>query len=669
MAEELFCKSAAVLIKCKDCEDRRENVRLTVGWQSSSNPVHKKDLTIRLTDDTDPFFLYNLTIGEEDFQSLKNQQGLLVEFSAFPQRFIELLDQCIREQSKEVPRFMLQLVTQSPALDRMPASLNIIETNPFKHLTHLSLKLLPGNDSDVKKYLAICLQNVKMENSSLQERLHRTEEDLTKRLSITQQTLAEKSKELDRLRNEWATHTNLLANKHSQEVTTEREKALQARTQYHHQWEQQKKDTEAAHSQTVQHLESRLAEMEVINKDLTERKYKSESSIRELKAKVSGMEEECQRSKQEVLSLRRENATLDAECHEKEKLLNQLRTRTAVLEQEVKDKEQMVTRTTEVFESTQEHKKNLEESLEQRQQQMGKLEATIKSLSEELLKANEIIKKLQGDMKKLMEKIKLKNTVTMQQEKLIGETAQILQKEQQELKEVQQALRQKEEEVRKLQEQLDATVEKLEESKQLLKTNENVISWLNKQLNENKLAALQETPGSFDPSTISSSNLSRPGGMQSSLQALLHPPFSVLMPQPVSSASPSDNYSKSFVSTVRMNTPPLRPGVSGHGLQVHFSPLQLNPSSTPASELKSGPSASTPTVMAASSQSEPVGLDLKYLQKRECGKPILSRGASLQKASYPSITVPTRPPVPKQGNPPPAMSAYFPGQQPRLPAS
>ncbi|XP_078252265.1 spindle assembly abnormal protein 6 homolog isoform X2 [Rhinoraja longicauda] len=619
MAEELFCQSAAVLVKCKDCEDRRENVRLTVGWQCSSNAVHKKDLTVRLTDDTDPFFLYNLTISEDDFQSLKNQQGLLVEFSAFPQRFIELLDQCIQEQSKDVPRFTLQLVTQSPALDHMPACLNIIETNPFKHLTHLSLKLLPGNDNEIKKYLAICLQNVKMENSSLQERLRRTEEDLTKRLSITQQTLAEKSKELDSLRNEWTTHTNFIANKHSQEVTTEREKALQAQTHYQQQREQQKKETEAAHSQTVQHLERRIAEIETINKDLIERKYKSESAIRETKSKLCVVEEECQRSKQEIISLRRENTTLDAECHEKEKLLNQLRTRTAVLEQEVKDKEQVVTRTTEIFESMQEHKRNIEESMEQKQLQMGKLEATVKSLSEELLKANEIIKKLQGDIKKLMEKIKLKNTVTMQQEKLLGEKTQMLQKEQQELTEVQKALRHKEEEVHKLQEKFDATVEKLEESKQLLKTNENVISWLNKQLNENKLAALQETPPSFDPSSISSGNLSRLGGVQNSL--------------------------------------------------VHFSPLQLNPSTIHLPEPTSAPSSSTPTGTGLSSKSESIGLDQKYLQQRECGKPGLSRGGLLQKPSYPIGTVPTRLPVPKQGNPPPATSAYFPGQQPRLPAS
>ena len=37
-------------------------------------------------------------------------------------------------------------------------TLKVIETNPFKHLTHLSLNLLPGNDNDVKKYLASCLK-------------------------------------------------------------------------------------------------------------------------------------------------------------------------------------------------------------------------------------------------------------------------------------------------------------------------------------------------------------------------------------------------------------------------------------------------------------------------------------------------------------------------------
>ena len=40
--------------------------------------------------------------------------------------------------------------------------LNVVETNSFKHLTHLSLKFLLGNDVDVKKYLAGCLTSLKV---------------------------------------------------------------------------------------------------------------------------------------------------------------------------------------------------------------------------------------------------------------------------------------------------------------------------------------------------------------------------------------------------------------------------------------------------------------------------------------------------------------------------
>ncbi|XP_053323634.1 spindle assembly abnormal protein 6 homolog isoform X1 [Spea bombifrons] len=609
MAEELFCKVLSVVIKCRDCEDRRANVRLTVETHSTSNPVHKKDLIVRLSDDTDPFFLYNLTLGEEDFQSLKNQQGLLVEFSSFPQRFIDLLEQCIAEQDKTVPRFLLQLLTSTSMPDCMPASLNIIETNPFKHLIHLSLKLLAGNDSDVKKYLATCMKNLKLENCTLKEKLQRSEEDLSKKLAFTQQALAEKCKELDKLRNEWTSQTTLLTSRHTQEITAEREKALQIQTQYQLQYEQQKKELETSSSRTIQHLEARVSELEAINKDLTERKYKSESCIRELKGKVAGMEEECHRTKQEVTSLRRENATLDSECHEKEKLINQLKTKTAVLEQEVKDKEQVVIRSVDACESAQEHKKKLEESLEQKQLQTGKLEATVKSLSEEIIKANEIIKKLQTDMKKLMEKIKLKNTVTMQQEKLLGEKDQALQKEKSELSNVKHTLKIKEDEVLKLQEQLDNTTEKLEESKQLLKTNENVISWLNKQLNENKIASLQ--------------------GVQTEYE----------MPGSVKAINTASNLGVMQNNQVRFNI--------------------SSPSDSAPGDLRPVPSTSTPIIPPTSS--DPVGLDIKYL-KNNGNVPVRGqrKNGTASTAARPSLT--------KSGSSP-ILSAYFPGQQPRLPAS
>ncbi|XP_073431413.1 spindle assembly abnormal protein 6 homolog isoform X2 [Dendrobates tinctorius] len=641
---------------------RRSSVRLTVETHSFSKPVYKKDLVVRLSDDNDPFFLYNLTLGEEDFLSLKNQQGLLVEYSAFPQRFIELLEQCISEQDKTVPRFLLQLLTSSNGLDCTSASLNIIETNPFKHLVHLSLKLLEGNDTDVKKYLADCIKSLKLENCVLKGKLQKTEEDFSQTLCLTQQALDEKCKELNKLRNEWTSQTSLLTSRHTQEITTEREKVLQIQTQYQHQYEQQKKELESSSTRTIQHLESRVCELEALNKDLTERKYKSESCIRELKGKLGAMEEENHRVKQEVASLRRENTTLDSECHDKEKLLNQYKMRSAVLEQEVKDKEEVVVRTTEACDSAREQKKKLEEALEQKRLQAGKLESTVKSLSEELIKANEIIKKLQIEMKKLVDKMKLKNAVTMQQEKLLGEKDQMLQKEKTELANVKHSLNMKKDELLKLQEQLDCTIEKLEESKQLLKTNENVISWLNKQLNENKMASLQGSQALCEmPGLVRTINpVANMGAVQSSLPPFLTgnvPYYPSSVSHPVGHSVTSKYYPNSVTPALRTSVP--TPGGSRLGPQVRFS-LNLPADSSPTPEHRHVPSTSTPILPPTSC--DPAGLDMKYL-KRNANVPVKVpknvNGAS-SGAPKPTLT--------KSGSSP-ILSAYFPGQQSRLPAS
>ena len=62
-------------------------------------------------------------------------------------------------------RFLLHLVTVTS--DRNNAVLNIIEANAFKHLTHLSLKLLQPNDTALKKYLGECLIQLKASFSSM----------------------------------------------------------------------------------------------------------------------------------------------------------------------------------------------------------------------------------------------------------------------------------------------------------------------------------------------------------------------------------------------------------------------------------------------------------------------------------------------------------------------
>uniref|UniRef100_A0A3B5L5V8 SAS-6 coiled-coil domain-containing protein n=1 Tax=Xiphophorus couchianus TaxID=32473 RepID=A0A3B5L5V8_9TELE len=342
--------------------------------------------------------------------------------------------------------FLLHLTCQSTMVEGC-ATFSVVETNAFKHLNHLSLRLIQGSNKEVKEYLAACLASLKAEKQALDRKLKETEDDLSRQLSYTQQTLSEKTKELEKLRSEWTNKTSSLSSRHSEELQLEREKILELQSRFQHETEQLRQELETAHRKSSQQLQSRVTELETSCREQTERKYKNESIIRDLKIKLSGSEEECQHLKQQVLSLRRENSTLDTEVHEKERVVSQLQVRVAVLEQEVKDKEMVMYRTKEVLEATQQQKESVEESAENKEVQLRKLEATVKSLSEELLKANGIIQKLQGEVRGLVGKVKVKNTVTVSQEKVLRETQAKLESVDKDLQSTQRQLLSKEEEV------------------------------------------------------------------------------------------------------------------------------------------------------------------------------------------------------------------------------
>ena len=61
-------------------------------------------------------------------------------------------------------RFLLHLSGQSSVLDG-PVSFSVVETNAFKHLNHLSLRLVQGSDREIKEYLAQCLSSLKVLSS------------------------------------------------------------------------------------------------------------------------------------------------------------------------------------------------------------------------------------------------------------------------------------------------------------------------------------------------------------------------------------------------------------------------------------------------------------------------------------------------------------------------
>ncbi|XP_011404281.1 PREDICTED: spindle assembly abnormal protein 6 homolog [Amphimedon queenslandica] len=485
--EVLFEKPLPVTVKKGDREECQSNVGITILFNTITSPISKKELIVRLTDEKDPFFLYTLTINEDDFQQLKAQQGLLVDFATFPQKFIDLLQLCLGEADQESPKFILQLISSSP---QALACFNIIETNQFRHLNHLTLQLVPASDVHLKKYLAECLLSLKDQVLDLTIQLKVTKSDLTSQLAHSEEVLKHRTQELEKLKSDWSARTSSLVNEHTAALTSTKEKAIENMVQAQEKHEREKKELETSYNTKIASLEESLKELDTANKELTDRKYRSEAAIRELKAKLKGTEEELSGMREELSLLRKSNSSLDTNTHELNKNINQLQTRVAVLEQELKDKEQVVHKTNDLLAVANEQKKGLDDQLEQAQRHIVKLDNTYKQTAKEVTKGNEIIQKLQAELKSLKLKMKSRNIVTNQQEKLIHEKEAELEKVRLGNERFSEQLKMKESERATLETELKQFKEQVEELKETIKNNENVINWLNKQINERAITGV-----------------------------------------------------------------------------------------------------------------------------------------------------------------------------------
>jgi spindle assembly abnormal protein 6 len=196
-ASTVFWDTVPVLLQRSDREDVVDvlSVRLLVGHTRHS--LNMKVLRMHIFSDSDLLVLHTLEVSEEDFQTLKAEQGILVDFANFSGKIIDLLRRCIASKDEDVPRFRAVLVMSAGE-----SVFKMVETNDFKQLPHISLCFRPGTDMAIKSFLAFRLTEVQQECSTLQKDLaaNRGELDTARRCLAEQQELAKQME---------ATHTKL----------------------------------------------------------------------------------------------------------------------------------------------------------------------------------------------------------------------------------------------------------------------------------------------------------------------------------------------------------------------------------------------------------------------------------------------------------------------------
>jgi len=480
----LFNSDIMVVIKTNDNAERRKTLHATVSEKSVSSS-HSKEIQIQLTDSQDSFFYYSLRLAEDDFQNLKSQQGLLVDFASFPSMLVQLLDKCLEESRSDNPKFILVLNCCNSS-----TTLEFIELNFFKHLCHLSVIVVKANDTQLKDYLADCIKKLTVERTATFNELNQTVENLQGELRNKTEAFDSKSRELETLRLQLKEESTSLGQRLTEEVSQEKERCTASLTELQMRYERERRETEHRHGRTVEQLENRVASLDVQNKDLTEVRYRHEANIRELRNQLSVTEEENGKLKVDLATKWKETSNLDASNVEKERRLQQLTTRVAVVEQELQDKVRIIGQQQELVRAEKEYKQRLEAEMEGKVEVVARRETAVKNVTEELMKANEIIRKLQEQLRQQQAKVKLRSQIASEQEKVLCERDSELADVREQLKTNSEDLALATEKVDTLEGKIGERDKKVEDLEKMIKTNENVINWLNKQMTVSKSPGL-----------------------------------------------------------------------------------------------------------------------------------------------------------------------------------
>lgn len=470
------------------------------------NAVHPRSLLLELTDESDLFFYHSLLLGEGDFHTLKSEQRLLVDFQSFPLQLVELLRRCM--ESPEIPSLGQTATSHITAASgttslRMLACLdcgsggesvfNIIESNQFRELTYIGLRLRQGTDETVKKHLAAKLRLYRTESIDLAERL-RLSEELVGQLYRQAEELTTRA----RIAGEERTHLEQSLNSsHQREVAEIRQEHARAVVDFQQTSNQERSRVEADLQQAVSKMTARAETAERLNEELQKRQLSLTSSGETCRERLDASESQLQETKQEMKVLREQQKQLELLKYQHEREIGERNVHLSSLKEQLLNKEQLVTNQASQLEQGNSQRKNVEESLAMCKQQVSSLEEKFGLTTSEIAKGNQIIQKLRTDGKQLKAKLRLKVEALTQQEKSVFELERSEETGRHMVQEkAQEVLRSKEREERQRQD-IEDLKKKLAEAHEVLRSNHDVIEYLNRQLTERDLKSLPNFASGF----------------------------------------------------------------------------------------------------------------------------------------------------------------------------
>jgi spindle assembly abnormal protein 6 len=201
----LFEDLVYVHTKNRDREEVCQPLGIAVSVQAHAAGTGRA-VTIRLTDPRDPYFLYAMSLHEDDYGRFKDKHELNVDFNGFPRFLVAMLDGALchhaapadadsHDGHAKPPNHHLHFVIA----DGASGVLRVMEKTDFRSLEHLSLVLLKQGDVGQKQYLAERFKYYEASYEQVARERADEAERAGKALAAAQRELAQTARERDAL--------------------------------------------------------------------------------------------------------------------------------------------------------------------------------------------------------------------------------------------------------------------------------------------------------------------------------------------------------------------------------------------------------------------------------------------------------------------------------------
>eukprot|EP00930_Biecheleria_cincta_P046151 TRINITY_DN31830_c0_g1_i1.p1 TRINITY_DN31830_c0_g1~~TRINITY_DN31830_c0_g1_i1.p1 ORF type:complete len:669 (-),score=177.47 TRINITY_DN31830_c0_g1_i1:18-2024(-) len=473
----IFAEEVPVLVKPAGRDEY--NAQLTVRLRPD-NVAHPRNLLLEMTDENDLLFYFSLALGEGDFHALRSEQRLLVDFQSFPEELAGLLRRCCRSEGVAPGSRMLACLDCGASGEGM---FSIIESNHFRELTHIALRLRQGSDDMVKQHLAKKLRASRLEASSSSEHLATSTEALAQSRKQVEELMARA-----RVVAEERTHLEQsLQATHLRELTELRQEHARVLEDLHRRGLEDKARQDMEHSQALKALQERARAAEASVEELKQQSRSLTATGESCQERLVMAESKLKDATAETDSLQNQVKHLKELKFKHEQELTELRVQLASSREQLLVREQQAQSQAVQIEEAVNQRRMLEESLAACRKQAQTLEEKFALSAQEIAKGNRIIQSLHNASKEAKAKLKLKASALVQQEKSMLELEKADEMSKHVISEKDAEVMRGKAREERLQQDIEEMKKKLGDAHDVIKSNQEVIEYLNRQLTEKDL--------------------------------------------------------------------------------------------------------------------------------------------------------------------------------------